>query len=509
MIYHIKSHRDYYESCKDDTKISEFLHETSGEYITLGSYDFLIAQARYFAWPHLTYETLAATIVHENAHNTLTMATALGHLKLHIKMTLEFTPKIPPADKLAKALRVYLGVIIESSKYTQETAATMLTYTVLRGSFGLVVADQYLKRLKRPSPYTTFVDPAIDLFNKYHVPYQHWGRYMMFLASLAMNTNIDELAAALPNVNHFEKLCARSPIAADVRFKRIFGEFEDSIKKGEFSVEKENSLSRKYNYISKIVSSDLPRLLAEALHHQAADFGLSDYDKAVLDEVHKNSFGFPGKSDIQTIFYASQPKRKAKADNYLFHMNDNDCANCDLVEMGLASLYENVTYGGISINFYITNTIPMKTSFWMLHPSCALRCSELLDEKILVVYFTRDFLNGGDLIKPVKELISGRKVIYIFFGNYDKFLSWIGKHEKNLIYTIAEMERPPIRFILIRDKTDSYSTYVLPIAPFPCNPIDDILSTLKNVTISEFSDARLKADLEKFFTWYVYAPVTC
>jgi len=134
---------------------------------------------------------LAATIAHENAHNTLTMATALGHLKLHIKIILELTPKIPPADKPAKALRMYLGIIIESSKYAQETAATMSAYTALRGSYGPAVADQYLKRLKRPSPYTTFVDPAIDLFSKHSVPYQHWGGYMMFLASLAMNTDIN------------------------------------------------------------------------------------------------------------------------------------------------------------------------------------------------------------------------------------------------------------------------------------------------------------------------------
>jgi len=49
MIYHIEAPKDHYESCEDDPKNYEFLHEAGGEYITLGSYDFLIAQARYFA----------------------------------------------------------------------------------------------------------------------------------------------------------------------------------------------------------------------------------------------------------------------------------------------------------------------------------------------------------------------------------------------------------------------------------------------------------------------------
>lgn len=507
--YQIKIPQEFYDSCEDNLDNYEPLTETCGDYVAFGSYDFLIAQASYFAWPNLTYETLDATITHENAHNTLTMATALGHLKLHIKAILEFTPKIPPANKLAQALRKYLGIIIESSIYTQETAATMSAYTALRISYGLAVADDYLKRLRRPSPYTKFVDPAIDLFSRHSVPYQQWGGYMMFLASLAMNTNIDELASALPGIERFEKLCARSPITADVRFEHIFEEFEDLISRDVFSAEKEKSLKRKYNHISKVISSDLSRLIADALLHQAVDFELSDYDKDVLGFVRRKPLGFPGKTDIQTIFYASQPKRKARADNYLFHMDENDCADCDLVEMGLASLYENVTYGGISINFYVANSLPMKTGFWMLHPCCALRCSELLDNKTLVVYFTRDFLNGGKLIKPVRELVSGRKVIYIFFGHYGKFMSWTSKREKNLVYTIAEMERPPVRFILLRSQRDSYSTYVLPVAPFPCKPIDDILSTIKNVTMSEFADTRLKADLEKFFTWYINAPVTC
>ena len=514
MTYHIHIPGEFYDSCKEETDRDELLTETCGEYITIGSYDFLISQARYFAWPHLTYEILAGVLVHEDAHNTLTMATALGHLELHIKAILEFTNKIPPNDMLTRAFRRYLGIIIGSSIYAQETAATMLAYTALWKSYGLAVADQYLEKHKRkvcsvPSPYTTFVERAIDLFRKHYVPSEHWAGYMNFLASLAMNTDINEIVASLPEINRFEELCARSPLSADLRFVRLFREFEDSMEKRGLPTEKKNFLEHNYNKISKVVSSDFPRLLAEALLQQAAEFGLNDYDRVFLDQASRNHFGFPGKTEVQTVFYAAQPQRRATAENYLFHMDDDACTECDLVEIGLASFYENVTYGGISMNFYVTNSPPIKTGFWMLHPCCATRCHLLLDNKTLVVYYTHSLIMGDRAVEPIRKLINGRRVIYIFFGNHGKFLSWTKEREGHLAYAIAETQRPPVRFVLLRDRRDGYSTYVLPIAPVRCAPIDDILSTIECVTLSEFADTDFLNDLTKFFRWYVFAPVTC
>lgn len=512
MVHQIHVSPEFYDSCNDDPHDDQPLTETHGEYVALASYDFLIAQARYFAWPHLTDELLTGACVHEDAHNTLTMATALGHLELHIKTILELTPKIPPADKLAQVLRKYLGTVVNSSKYAQETAATMAAYTSLLESYGLGVADQYLgmhrrKKYSGPSPYTTFVDRAINLFRKKHVPHRHWSGHMMFLASLAMNTDIDEITAALPDLSRFEELCARSPMAADLRFMRIFREFEESIGEGGLSAEEKKALEFSYNYISRVASDDLPRLLAEALHHQAVQFGLNDYEKVVLDHVRSNPFGYPGKSNVQTVFYAAQPKRKVTAEDYIFYMDDAACAECDLVEIGLASFYENVTYGGIAINFYVTGP-PIKTCFWMLHPCCASKCHSLLDDKTLVVYLTRDIIEGATAVEPIRRLIAGRGVIYIFFGDHKKFVSWMKEHEPHLVYTVAEMKRPPVRFVLLRDREDVHSTYVLPVAPIHCDPIDDVFSKIKHVAMSEFADAKLRIDLDKFFPWYVFAPVT-
>ncbi len=77
------------------------------------------------------------------------------------------------------------------------------------------------------------------------------------------------------------------------------------------------------------------------------------------------------------------------------------------------------------------------------------------------------------------------------------------------MYAIAETQHPPVRFVLLRDRRDSYSTYVLPIAPVRCVPINDILATIECVTMSEFTDTKLLDELNKFFRWYVFAPVTC
>jgi hypothetical protein len=452
---------------------------------------------------------LVGTVANDESHNSLTLATALGHLELHIKNILELAPKIPPVDSLARLLRKYLSVIVRSSTYAQETAATMSAYTILRGSRGLDAANKYLNKHKRPSPYTEYVDRAIDLFRKCHIPYQHWAGYMLFLASLSMNTNIDKIVEALVDFKKFEEICARSPISADTRFRHIFAEFEKSIGQGGLPAETEHAMERNYNHISKVVSHDLPRLIADALRGQSEDFGLNDYEKTVLDYVSDNPIGYPGKCNIQTVFYAAQPKRRATPENYLFRMNDEDCAKCDLVEMGLASLYENVTYGGISINFYIVTSPPIKTGFWMLHPCCAARCHSLIDNKTIVIYVTWDILRDGTALWPIRRLITDRRVIYLFFGNHAKFVSWIEKHTSHLVYVIAEIQQPPIRFVLFRDQRDSYSTYVLPVAPIPCGSIDDILSNITCIEMSEFANAELQADLEKFFPWYVFAPITC
>jgi hypothetical protein len=324
-----------------------------------------------------------------------------------------------------------------------------------------------------------------------------------------MNTNIDTIAAALPNLAQFEELCARSPMTADLRFIRLFGELEQVMGEGGLPAEKEKELEHSYNRISKIVSGDLPRLIAEALEHQAGEFELSDYEKGLLDYVRRNPFGSPGKSEVQTVFYAAQPPRKAAAENYLFHMDDDTCARCDLVEMGLAVSYDNFTYGGISINLYVTTPPPVKTCFWMLHPCCAVRCGPLLNNKILVIYLTYDFLHGGKAVESIRTLISKRRVVYVFFGNHLRFLSWTQENAGHLVYTTANLRRPPVCFVLFRDQRDPQSTYVLPIAPIPCDHVDSILSAIRHVTISEFADEKLRSDLDTFFFWYVAAPVTC
>jgi len=44
----------------------------------------------------------------------------------------------------------------------------------------------------------------------------------------------------------------------------------------------------------------------------------------------------------------------------------------------------------------------------------------------------------------------------------------------------------------MRDQRDDLATYVLPVAPFPCDIINDVLSKIKRVAMSEFADAELK-----------------
>ncbi|OHB66931.1 MAG: hypothetical protein A2Y76_03750 [Planctomycetes bacterium RBG_13_60_9] len=505
---------EFFDACADSPDSGEALTETCGEYISIGSYDFLVAQARYFAWPHLTAEMLIAACVHEDAHNNLTMATALGHLELHIKTLLELAPKIPPADQLAQALRRYLEIVASSSTCAQETAATMSAYTALWQAYGSRVAEHYLEthrpeKPSGPSPYTTFVDRAIALFRKHRVRRQHWRGYMEFLASLAMNTDIDAIAAALPSLARFEELCVRSPIAADLRFIRVFREFEQSMREGGLPAEKKRDLERTYNHISKVGSGDLPRLLAEALQTQAAEFGLNKLDKAILEYVRRNPFGYPGKSTVQTIFYAAQPRRKAGVETCLFSMDSDACTQCDLVELGLASYYENVTYGGVSLNFYATHPPPIKVGFWMVHPCCAAQCSEFLHNKTLVVYFTRAFLLGGKGAELIRSLVAGRRAIYVFFGNHDKFLEWVERNGRHLVYTLAETQRPPVRFVLFGDERDALSRYVLPVAPIRCDHLDSLLSKIKRVTMSKFVEADFRADFDRFFPWYIFAPVTC
>jgi hypothetical protein len=512
--HEIEVPRAFLDSCENDSPEGRPLIQSCGEHLQLGSYDFLIAQAKYFAWPHLTEEILAGACAHEEAHNCLTMATALGHLALHLKTILELASKIPPDNNLAKTLGRYLSVITRSSRYAQETAATMSAYCALRESYGQAAADRYLKAHEEdepaaPSPYTTFVNKAIKLFRKHEVPEEHWSGYMMWLASLALNTDIDMLAAALPDLARFEELCTQSPLAGDLRFIRMFGEWEQAMTQRGLPAHEKEHFEHRYNHVSKVMSGDLPRLLAEALNHQGAEFQLSDYDRAVLDHVRENPRGFPGRLDVQTVFYASQPPRKATAANYLFHMDHDTCAECDLVEMGLAVSPDNSTYGGISINLYAVASPPVKTCFWMLHPCCAVRCGPLLRDKTLVVYFTHDFLMGGDAVEPIRRLIRKRKVIYVFFGNHGKFLLWLDGKERYLTYTTARMRRPPIRFVLFRDRRRRQSTYVLPIAPVRCDHVDSILSTIRQVPFSEFADVALRTDLDRFFRWYVCAPVTC
>lgn len=512
--YEIELPQSFWDSYKDDSHEQAVLAEDGGSYLQVGSYDFLIAQARYFAWPHLTAEILAGVCAHEDTHNILTTATALGHLELHLKTILEFAPKTPPVNNLAKALRKYLAIIVSSCTYAQETAATMSAYCTLCEHYGQAAADRYLeahrhKRPSGPSPYTTLVDKAIDLYRRRHVRRQYWAGHMTWLASLAMNTDIDTMAAAFPDVARFGELCARSPMTADLRFFRMFGEFEQAMGEGGLPVEKKKELERSYNHISKTMNGDLPRLMAEALEHQAEEFELSDYERLLLDYVRKNPFGYPGQSGVQTVFYATQPPRRATARDYLFHMDDDTCAECNLVEMGLATSYENSTYGGISINLYITAPLPIRTCFWMLHPCCVPRCGPLLNDKILVVYLTRDFLHNGEAVESIRTLIRKRRVIYVFFGSHGKFLTWTNENAGHLVYTMANMRRPPVRFVLFRDQRDLQSTYVLPIAPIPCDHVDGVLSTIRHVTISEFADEKLRSELDTFFLWYVTAPVTC
>ncbi len=513
--YQIQIPRVFYDTCTDDPDLAGPIADSYREFITLGSYDFLIAQARYFAWPHLTPELLAATLVHENAHSTLTLATATGHLQLHLRNIYETAPKSPPFNKLAELLRQYLSVVTGSSIFAQETHATMSAYVSLHTVFGKETAEGYLAGHRdsepdQPSPYLAFTRPAIDLLSRNGVPLEEWLGYTAFLASLAMNVDMDAIARVLGDLPSFRQVCGCSEQSADSRFTGLFQEFRVSMKKGGLPPSVKQSLENKYNCRSQVSSRDLPRLIANALLDDADSLGLSPIDVFVLKQARDNSKGFPGELG-ESIFFASQPTRYVTPDTYVFHMDNSACQECDLIELGLAANPENVTYGGININFYTTLSPPMKASFSMVHPCYALAGSHLLDGKTIVVYFTWDLLEGigGGLMEPVKQILKGRPVIYVFFGHYGKFVSWLQQKKNNLRYAVAELSRPPVRFIIFRDNTDDLSTYILPVAPVIPQSLDTALNSIQSVPMTLMCDATLKDSLDKFFVWYVFAPVTC
>jgi len=60
-----------------------------------------------------------------------------------------------------------------------------------------------------------------------------------------------------------------------------------------------------------------------------------------------------------------------------------------------------------------------------LHPCFASRARDLIDGKTIVVPLSRDLLIGSNGWEPVRSLIQGKDVIYLFFGDVSKLLEWM------------------------------------------------------------------------------------
>jgi hypothetical protein len=392
----------------------------------------------------------------------------------------------------------------------------MTAYVATMLNYGEAEADAYLRAHGDPSspaaaPYTKYVLRAGEQFRKHEVPPTDWPGYINFMSSLAMNVDIDRYMKVMCNRPAFQTLCSSSDDSADGRFAALFAELTPMIQSGGPLSKVAQDLKAKFYRDSHTMSSTMPRMIADALRSHLPEGEDVQFEAKLLDILEQNGAGFAGRSRADTLFYAAQPNRKATRNSYVFQMEDTLCAQADLVEMGMAGRLDNLMYGGVNINFFWTAEPRVRASYCMVHPCFAKRGKDLLDGKTVVVYYSEDMRFGLNTVEPIMSLAEGRGIIYVFYGHLEKLVTWIKERKQRLKLTVCDLERPPVRFMIFaeHDGSPEGDLYVLPVAPIPNRFLEDLLSDVPEVPVDALvgsTDRRM--DLERFFTWFVFAPVT-
>jgi len=516
----------YFEACDDGFIPIQMAVRSDSLPATVGSFDFLLGQAIYFAWPELTLELLAATLVHENAHHSLSLATSLGHLLLHLKFFFHHAFKSPGFDRVAKDVMRYLDQAIRSCLFCQESDATMSAYAATFIVYGESQANEYLRAHGDPNsptvaPYTYFVMRALELFRKHGVPPSEWSGYFRFMASVAMNVDIDRLMEAMTDFTQFQALCSSPSDSADGRFRSLFTQLENLILEGGPASSLGEELRRHAYRQTRMRSSGMAAVIAASLAAHLPNDPIGRLEAEVLDAMQRESRGFGDSRNIETLFIASQPDRPAKEKTYYFRLEDALAATADLVEMGIAGSPHNVKLGGVNINFFWTATPSVHASFSVVHPCFANRGKDLLNGKTLVVYYSVDFelaeltqkrgAQGSLEVESILQLAGDKPIIYLFYGEISKLLRWIGRRHGKLHFAALDIEQPPVRFIIFSETTgaDNRDLLVLPVAPVPNRFLTELLSDIPEVSVDVVAGTpQRRAELEKFIRWFVFAPVT-